>query len=144
MSEFYKMEPLRWDRGTDNLTLEQEAAYLRICNAIYAADQPIAENYRTLAGMWRCNVRRAKRLLAELIDAGKVYVEGGWIRNDKALADVEKRRELRVIRQMSGKSGGIQSGKVRSKPLENNKKREANGSRGRYQPGACPGAAAVG
>jgi uncharacterized protein YdaU (DUF1376 family) len=128
LSEFYKMEPLRWDRGTDNLTLEQEAAYLRICNAIYAADQAIAENYRTLAGMWRCNERKAKRLLAELIDAGKVYVEAGWIKNDKAISDVEIRRELRVKRQLAGHSGGIESGKVRAKAAENKGKAEANGS----------------
>lgn len=79
MSEFYKMQPLNWDRGTDNLTLEQEAAFLRSCNAIYAADQPIAANYRVLARMWRCNERKAKRLLAELVDTGKVIVSGGFI-----------------------------------------------------------------
>lgn len=128
MSEFYKMEPLRWDRGTDNLTLEQEAAYLRICNAIYAADQPIAENYRTLAGMWRCNERKAKRLLAELIEAGKVEIKDGWIVNDKALSDVEKRLELRVKRQLAGHSGGVESGKVRAKYAKNKENNEANGS----------------
>lgn len=128
MSEFYKMEPLKWDRGTDNLTLEQEAAYLRICNAIYAADQPIAANLRTLAGMWRCNERKAKRLLAELIAAGKVAVCDGWISNEKAMADVEKRRELRVKRQLAGHSGGIESGKSRAKPLEIKETDEANGS----------------
>lgn len=128
MSEFYKMEPLRWDRGTDNLTLEQEAAYLRICNAIYAADQPISENYRALGGMWRCNERKAKRLLAELIEAGKVYVEAGWIKNDKALDDVSIRLQLRVKRKLAGHSGGIESGKSRAKPLENNENDEASGS----------------
>lgn len=128
MSEFYRMEPLHWDRGTDNLTLEQEAAYLRICNAIYAADQPIAENYRALAGMWRCNERKAKRLLAELLAAGKVYVEAGWIKNDKALKDVSTRLELRVKRQLAGRSGGIESGKARSKPLEINETAEASAS----------------
>ena len=33
MSSFYKMEPAAWDFGTADLTLEQEAAYLRIVNA---------------------------------------------------------------------------------------------------------------
>lgn len=128
VSDFYKMEPLRWDRGTDNLSLEQEAAYLRVCNAIYAADQPIAENYRALAGMWRCNERKAKRLLGELVEAGKVYVEAGWIKNDKAILDVEKRLELRVKRQLAGHSGGIESGKVRAKSLKINDTAEASGS----------------
>ena len=128
MSEFYKMEPLKWDRGTDNLTLEQEAAYLRVCNAIYAADQPIAANLRTLAGMWRCNERKAKRLLAELVEAGKVTIEAGWIVNEKAMNDVSKRRELRAKRQLAGHSGGVESGKSRSKHLENKETDEAIGS----------------
>ena len=128
MSEFYKMEPLKWDRGTDNLTLEQEAAYLRICNAIYAADQPIAANLRTLAGMWRCNERKAKRLLSELIEAGKVTVSEGWITNEKAMNDVSIRLQLRVKRQLTGRRGGIESGKSRAKPLENKETIEASGS----------------
>jgi uncharacterized protein YdaU (DUF1376 family) len=128
LSEFYKMEPLRWDRGTDDLTLEQEAAYLRVCNAIYAADQPIRENYRLLAGMWRCNERKAKRLLAEVIATGKLRVEGGWIINEKAVEDVSKRRELRVKRQLAGHSGGIESGKSRAKPRGNKETTEASAS----------------
>jgi uncharacterized protein YdaU (DUF1376 family) len=122
------MEPLRWDRGTDDLTLEQEAAYLRVCNAIYAADQPIRENYRMLSGMWRCNERKAKRLLAELVEAGKLHVEGGWIINEKAVEDVSKRRALRVKRQLAGHSGGIESGKSRANPPETKEKPEASAS----------------
>ena len=128
MSGFYKMEPLKWDRGTDDLTLEQEAAYLRIVNAINAADQAIRENYRMLAGMWRCNERRAKRLLAELVEAGKVTVENGWIINRKAMEDVSMRRELSVKRSSSGHSGGIESGKSRSKTLKTKETDEANAS----------------
>jgi uncharacterized protein YdaU (DUF1376 family) len=128
MSEFYKMNPLAWDRGTDDLTLEQEAAYLRVCNAIYAADQPIRANMRVLAGMWRCNERRAKRLLSELVAAEKLAVEDGWIVNERALDDVSKRRALRVERASAGRLGGIESGKSRSKVLQNNEITEAIGS----------------
>lgn len=128
MSEFYKMFPQKWDRNTDNLTLEQEAAYLRLCNAMYAADQAIAENYRVLAGLWRCNERKAKRLLRELEQAGKVTVQDGWIGNEFVMNDVSKRRELRMERQSAGHRGGIESGKSRSKPLKNNETGEASAS----------------
>ncbi len=128
MSSFYKMEPLKWDRGTDDLSLEQEAAYLRVVNAINAADQPIRANHRLLAGMWRCNERKAKRLLGELIKAGKVTIEDGWIFNRKAMEDVSNRRELSVKRASSGHSGGIESGKSRSKTLKNKETNEANAS----------------
>lgn len=128
MSEWYKFEPLAWDRGTDNLTLEQEAAFLRVCNAIYASDQPIAENYRVLGGLWRCNERKSKRLLSELIEAGKLTVVDGLIHNERAVYDVSIRRELRVKRQLAGVRGGIESGKSRAKALKNNDTGQASGS----------------
>ncbi len=34
-TEFYKMEYEAWDEGTDDLTLEQEGAYLRLCHQMY-------------------------------------------------------------------------------------------------------------
>jgi len=128
MSEWYKFEPLAWDRGTDNLSLEQEAAFLRVCNAIYASDQPIAENYRVLGGLWRCNERKSKRLLSELIDAGKLTIVDGLIHNERAVYDVSIRRELRVKRQSAGVRGGIESGKSRAKALKNNNTTQASGS----------------
>lgn len=128
MSEFYKMEPQVWDRNTDDLSLEQEAAYLRVCNAIYGSDQPIRENYRMLAGMFRCAERKAKRLLAELIAAGKLTVVDGWIINERAVEDVSVRRALRVQRQLAGHAGGIESGKSRAKSLKGNDTSEASAS----------------
>lgn len=77
MAEFYKFEITNWNEGTANLSLELEAAYLRVINAIRLADQPITFNTFVLCGLWRCNDRKAKRILAELIDAGKIYIEDG-------------------------------------------------------------------
>jgi uncharacterized protein YdaU (DUF1376 family) len=43
MSDWYKMTPVDWNDGTNDLTLEQEAAYLRICHAIYMNERPVAQ-----------------------------------------------------------------------------------------------------
>jgi 5-methylcytosine-specific restriction endonuclease McrA len=72
MSDWYKMHPVDWNEGTDDLTLEQEAAYLRICHAMYITGKPIADNKFIVAGLLRCNDRKAQRLLAELVNAGKL------------------------------------------------------------------------
>ena len=48
MAEFYKMNPALWNTGTDDLTLEQEAAFLRVINAIHLHDHPIKNNPRVL------------------------------------------------------------------------------------------------
>lgn len=128
MSEFYKLSIADWNVGTDMLSLEQEAAYLRVVNAINLYDQPIRDNLRVLGGLWRCNERKAARLRQELIDAGKLTIEDGLIFNERAVDDVSKRRQLRVERKSSGSRGGVESGKSRRKPLTKKECGEATAS----------------
>jgi hypothetical protein len=128
MAEFYKFEITNWNEGTANLSLELEAAYLRVINAIRLADQAITFNTFVLCGLWRCNDRKAKRILAELIDAGKIYVEDGKLVNQKAADDASALNRLRADRASAGRRGGIESGKTRAKPLENHNTGEASAS----------------
>ena len=125
MAEYYKFEIANWDEGTAMLTLEQEAAYLRVVNAIRLKDQALTFNMFALCGLWRCNERKAKRLLDELIAAGKLRIEDGKIINDKAVEDASTLRRLRADRASAGSRGGIESGKSRSKSLENKETAEA-------------------
>lgn len=106
MSAFYKMDPAAWDFGTTNLTLEEEAAYLRIINAIHKHDQPVPDNDRVLAGMFRCSTRKARSLLDALMKAGKVRVEDGKITNDRAVSDMVHRGFVSGSRAESGAKGG--------------------------------------
>lgn len=119
MAEYYKFEIANWDEGTAMLTLEQEAAYLRVVNAIRLKDQPLTFNMFALCGIWRCNERKAKRLLDELVAAGKLRIEDGKIINDKAVEDASNLRRLRADRASAGRRGGVESGKSRAKALEN-------------------------
>jgi len=125
VAEYYKFEIANWDEGTAMLTLEQEAAYLRVVNAIRLKDQPLTFNMFALCGIWRCNERRAKRLLEELIAAGKLRIEDGKIINDKAVDDASNLRRLRADRASAGSRGGIESAKSRAKSLENKGTAEA-------------------
>lgn len=124
MAEYYKREIAKWIVATDDLNLEQEAAYSRVVDMIRLYERPFRNNLRVLSGMWRCNERKAKRLLQELIDAGKLTVEDGFIIDEKAVKEASNLRQLRVDAQSSGRRGGIESGKVRRKSLENNKPHE--------------------
>lgn len=76
MADYYKFEIANWNEGTDDLTLEQEAAYLRVINAIQKNDAPVPHNDRVLAGMFRTSTRKARKLLQALVDAGKVTTDG--------------------------------------------------------------------
>lgn len=79
MAEYYKHNIAQWNMAAFGLSLEQEAAYLRIVTMGRLYERPMPHNLKVLCGLWRCNERKAKRLLSELIDAGKVKVHGGMI-----------------------------------------------------------------
>lgn len=128
MPDWYKKTPTEWNQKTDNLSLEQEAALLRIVNAIHIHEQPLTKNMRVLGGLWRCNERKAKRLFNELIDLGKITIEDDCIVEQKAIDSVSIRVQLRIDRQLAGSRGGIESGKSRAKSLKTNKPDEASGS----------------
>jgi len=125
MTDWYKMNPVDWNDGTDTLTLEQEAAYLRICHAIYITERPIRENWFVIAGLLRCSDRKAKRLISELVDAGKLAIEDGHISNRRAMDEVSTRRGLSVDRASAGRRGGVESGKTRAKALKTKEQTEA-------------------
>jgi uncharacterized protein YdaU (DUF1376 family) len=103
MTDWYKMTPLDWNKGTEKLTLEQESAYLRLCHAMYIQGGPISDNPFVLAGYFRSDTKKARRLLKELVEAGKVTVEDGEISNKRAMDVISSRDRLSVVRQTSAK-----------------------------------------
>lgn len=120
MSQFYKMDPAAWDFGTSDLSLEEEAAYLRIVNAIHKHDAPVPNNDRVLAGLFRSSTRKARTLLDALLAARKVVIEDGAIWNDRARSDLVRRGFTSVSRSESGAKGGRTRAENAAKALENN------------------------
>jgi uncharacterized protein YdaU (DUF1376 family) len=128
MTDWYKMNPVDWNDGTDDLTLEQEGAYLRICNAIYISERPIRDNMFVVAGLLRCSDRKARRLVDDLVKAGKLVIEDGHIVNRRAVDEVSARVRLRMERQSNGSRGGVKSAETRAKQLKTNDVPQANAS----------------
>lgn len=125
MSSFYKMDPSAWDFGTSGLSLEEEAAYLRIVNAIHKHDHPVPNNDRILAGMFRCSTRKARALLNALIEAGKVRIEDGHITNDRAISELVRRGFVSSSRAESGAKGGRTRAERAAKSLERKEQQQA-------------------
>lgn len=120
MTDFYKMDPAAWDFGTASLTLEQEAAYLRIVNAIHKHKSALPDNDRILAGLFRTSTRKARALLNDLIDAKKVRIEDGLIINDRAISDLVHRGFVSISRAESGAKGGRNRAANAAKSLKDN------------------------
>jgi uncharacterized protein YdaU (DUF1376 family) len=128
MPDFYKMDPALWDVRTSNLTLEQEAAYLRIVNAIHKHKSPIPYNDRVLAGMFRVSTRKARALVNALIDAGKITSQDGHLTNERAVSDLVHRGFVSVSMAENGAKGGRTRAENASKSLENNNQHQATAS----------------
>lgn len=128
MSGFYKMDPAAWDFGTSELSLEEEAAYLRIVNAIHKHDGPVPNNDRVIAGLFRSSTRKARSLVDALVKAGKVVIEDGKIWNERARSDLVRRGFTSISRAESGAKGGRTRAENAAKALENNNQPQANAS----------------
>lgn len=122
------MDPSRWDNGTANLSLEEEAAYLRIVNAIHKHDAPVPNNDRVLAGMFRVSTRKARALVEALVNAGKITIEDGEIWNDRARSDLVHRGFVSNSRAESGAKGGRTRAENAAKALKENDQAQANAS----------------
>ena len=106
MSDFYRMDPGVWDFGIASFSLEEEAAYLRIVNAIHKHKGPVPDQDRVLAGLFRVSTRKARALVKALQDEGKITIEDGLIWNDRARSDLVQRGFVSISRAESGAKGG--------------------------------------
>lgn len=128
MSEFYKMVPAIWDNATAHLTLEQEAALLRLVNAINKNDAPVPNVDRVLAGLFRSSTRKARALVRDLIEAGKIYEEDGFLWSERAREDVVSRSVRSKLNAESGAKGGRTRAERAAKSLENQSQPQATPS----------------
>lgn len=127
-ADFYKMDPSAWDFGTANLSLEEEAAYLRIVNAMHKHKSPVPKNDRVLSGLFRCSTRKARSLVAALVEAGKIEIQDGFITNKRAVSDLVQRGFVSISRAESGAKGGRTRAENAAKALENNNTGQASAS----------------
>ncbi|CUX20128.1 MULTISPECIES: DUF1376 domain-containing protein [Agrobacterium tumefaciens complex] len=109
--------------GYRKLTLEQRGAYTTILDLIYDEGGPIEYNERWLAGEWNCSLRKAKVLLAELLELRKIYLtRDGKISNHRAEKEIEKAIEISRKRAENG------SKRKRKSPEEGEKSNKINNS----------------
>lgn len=106
---YYRMFPREWDDGTAPLTLEQEGALLRICNAINSRGKPLPDDEagdREMMHRCRVSMRKWKAIKAALVAAGKITVCDGQIHQDRALSEVDYRQDMADARAENGAKGG--------------------------------------
>jgi uncharacterized protein YdaU (DUF1376 family) len=82
--KWYKRDPKAALHGMIGLTLEEKGAYNVILDLIYINDGRVLDDPKQICVWLNCDPRRWKRIRAALIDAGKLYIHGGYLRNERA------------------------------------------------------------
>lgn len=110
-------------QGYRKLTLEQRGAYTTILDLIYDEGGPIDNNERWLAGAWNCSLRKARALLAELIELRKIYItRDGKISNHRAEQEIGN--ALKISRKRA-ENGSKRKDNPSEKPEKTNKNNAA-------------------
>lgn len=84
---WYRRDPLQSLLDMADLTLEERGAYATVLDLIYSQADMLKDDERSIAGWMRCDVRVWRRLRTRLLDAGKLHVEDGFLRNIDATSE---------------------------------------------------------
>lgn len=92
---WYKRSPRDFLDGVQGMGPELIGAYSIIIDIIYARGGDMPRDDRHLAGVMGCSVRKARALTDGLLGLGKIRLDGVQIVNERASAELEKRRNQR-------------------------------------------------
>lgn len=118
---WYKAEPQAFLTATRGMPFELKCAYRLVIDLIYAHDAKLPDDERFIAGQLGCDVRVWRRLRARLVELGKLYVDGPYVRNSRC--DKEVTSALASLKQK--RTAGLSSADKRRKS-----EREPNGGNG--------------
>jgi hypothetical protein len=100
---WYKRDPDAALGGMMGLTLEERGAYNTVLDLIYIHTDKLLDDDRFIAGWCGCDVRIWRRIRGRLIHCGKLSVDNGYLRNERA-TDVVLRG---IARGLSSRNAAI-------------------------------------
>lgn len=121
MVAFYKHNIVDWRSGTVNLSDRAYRLYHVLIEEIMLNEGPVPLHERSLAGKSNRSTRDFRAALQELVDAGKITVQDGFVSNSRCESELNT---VRTNRETAA-NGGRNSGEVRRKDKEINADCEA-------------------
>ena len=92
--------------GVAGLTLAEKGAYWDVCAMTYSRGEPVVDDDRENARIFRVHPRTWKRIRAALIAKGKLHVEGNRLINGRGLKELEKAHKRIADARKNGAEGG--------------------------------------
>ena len=108
VNRWYKRNPADALSGMMELNLEQKGAYNTVLDLIYVRDGDLRDEDAFIARACGCNVRRWRRLKAELVERGKLQIRDGNIHNERATVEIAQA----FARHQTASAGGGASVKL--------------------------------
>lgn len=88
---FLKFYTDDWAGGTRSLTIEQKGFYFECLVRMWERKGPLPNDVAWVARAIQCDPRQARRLLAALIEEGKLEIDGEHITNTRMMRDISGR-----------------------------------------------------
>lgn len=111
--KWYKRDPDAALSGMMELNLEERGAYNTVLDLIYSRANKLPDDDRWISGWLRCDLRVWRRIKSRLIEAGKIYIDGGMIHNQRADVEIEEAILRGVSRALSAREAGLASARSR-------------------------------
>lgn len=87
--KWYKRDPARALLGMRKLTLEECGAYAMVLEMIYIDDGALIDDDRFIANTLQIDIRKWRRIRTQLLSLGKLYVNGEFLRNERADREID-------------------------------------------------------
>lgn len=91
---YYKRYPRDFIEGTLNLPFEIKAGYGLLLDLIYMQGGELPDDNRYISGQLNVSVRKWKNIRNTLISLGKITARDGFIRNERAINELEMLRSF--------------------------------------------------
>ena len=114
---WYKRDPRAALIGMMEMSLAERGAYTTVLDLIYIYDGALPDNPEMIARYLRVSLKAWASIRGRLISAGKLYVHGGCLHNERADFEVEK--ALKRIKNAA--TAGLASADSRTQPIDNAK-----------------------
>ncbi|MEN0087612.1 MAG: DUF1376 domain-containing protein [Pseudomonadota bacterium] len=130
---YIRFFPDDWLAGTQDLSLEERGALITIVAMTASTGVAPADNYARLARRFGCTKGRSQKLIASLVEQGKLTVSEGAILNKRA------QKETKISQKMSEKQSEKANAKWAKSGAKSNKNnaREDATAEPRHSHGTC-------
>jgi len=137
---YYKAYPRDFIEGTIGMPFEVKGAYRLVLDLIYMQGGNLPDDNRYISGLLGCTIRKWKALREELIAAGKLQVNGGFLTNYRAVSELKILAKLQENNRENAAKGSKNNG-LPKRPLRHTDKDKEPDNTSSFQSDVCPEAA---